>query len=104
MCVCVCVLLCVVWAFFLFEYVCVLFGMYCVMMHGLFWLLCLCVALIVFVCGVCRVLCDAVWRVRLFCVIDVCLCVLFHVFVGVVCDLLCGDVWFGFVCVVFICV
>ena len=75
------------------------------MMYGLLLLLCLCVSFNVFVCGVCGILCDAVWCVVLFlcgcCVC--CVCVVFHVFAGVVCDLLCGDVWFGFVCVVFVC-
>ena len=51
-------------------------------------------------CGVCGILCDAVWCVVLFCVIVVSVCVFFHVFVGVVRDVLCGDVWCGFVCCV----
>ena len=81
-----------------------LFEMYCVMMYGLFLLLCLCASFNVFVRGVRGILCDAEWCAVLFCVISVCLCVFFHVSVGVVRDLLCGDVWFGFVCVVFVCV
>ena len=70
-CVCVCAFLCVVCAVFFFsllEYVCALFGMFCVTMYGLYWCWCLCVSLNVFVCGVCGVLCDVVWRVVLACV------------------------------------
>ena len=69
------------------------------MMYGLFLVLCLCDSFNVFACGVCGILCDAVWRVVFVFVCGCCVfvCVLFHVFVGVVCELLCGDVWLGFV-------
>ena len=66
MCVCVCGFLCVVCAvcFVALECVCVCsFGMYCVMMYGSFSLLCMCVSFNVFVCGVCGIVCDAVWCV-----------------------------------------
>ena len=45
------------------------------MMYGLFMCLCLCDSFNGFACGVCGILCDAVWCVVLFCVIVVCLCV-----------------------------
>ena len=74
------------------------------MMYGLCLCVCLCGSFNVVVCGVCGILCDAVWCVVLFVMRLLCVCVFFHVFVGVVCDLSCGDVWFGLVCVMFVCV
>ena len=77
-CVCVCVLSCAVCAFFgVFEYVCILFGMCCVMMYGLCLCVCLCGSFNVVVCGVCGILCDAVWCVVLFVMRLLCVCVCF---------------------------
>ena len=78
-CVRLCIFLCAVCAvcFAVFEYACVLLlGMFCVMMYGLLLCLCLCDSFSVFACGVCGMLCDAVWCVVLVCVIAACLCVL----------------------------
>ena len=69
-CVCafVCFLVCCVCGLFccVRKDLCVLFGMFCVMMYGLLLCLCLCDSFNVFACGVCGILCDAVWCAVIF--------------------------------------
>ena len=61
--VCLCVCVCLVC-------VCVFVGVLCAMLQGLSLVLCVCVivCVVLFMCGVCEVLCDVVWHVFGLCV------------------------------------